>query len=251
VHIDFHHDPAANSGFHLMDPRLKLLGCGIFLAATSLVTSPASALCAVGMACVLVAYARFPFGFVLRRLRPLLLFLSTFFLILPFSHPMGVQAGATQAGVILLKGTAMILTIFPMFSTSPLDQTLKAMERLKVSRKLITLFFFTFRYLTVYADQLQTIRIALQSRGFKPKGNLSTLRTFGNLIGSLLVRSFEQTERIYQAMISRGYTDHFITLYEFSPLNRVDGLKFGLLTFLSLFLILLDQFLRGGLPWIR
>lgn len=234
-----------------MDPRMKLAGFGVFLAAVALIKTPDAALVAVTAAFVLVIYSRFPLSVVLRRLRPVLLFLSAFFLILPLSHPLGFRAGAVQAGVICMKGAAMILIIFPMFGTSPLDRTLKAMEKLNFSQKLISLFYFTSRYLTVYADQLRTIHTALQCRGFKPGANTTTLRTFGNLIGSLLVRSFDQTERIYQAMVCRGYSGRFMTLYEFPPLNRSDGFKFGLLICISLVLILVDRVVKGGLPWIR
>ncbi|MDH5217020.1 MAG: energy-coupling factor transporter transmembrane protein EcfT, partial [Gammaproteobacteria bacterium] len=39
-------------------------------------------------------------------------------------------------------------------------------------------------------------------------------------IGTLLVRSFERTERVYKAMLSKGYTGEFHTLREFRSTTR-------------------------------
>ena len=35
--------------------------------------------------------------------------------------------------------------------------------------------------------------------------NASTRRVIGNMIGSLFIRTYERGERVYQAMLARGY----------------------------------------------
>jgi cobalt/nickel transport system permease protein len=251
MYTEIDHLAGTDSAIHRMDPRLKLLGFACFLLATALVSSLAGAVMAFFLAGLWVAWSRFPLGFILRRVRLVVLFLSFFFLVLPFSHPLGLEAGLIQAAVILLKGTAMMLTIFPMFGTAPLDLSVKALERLKVSSRFLTMILFTFRYLSVYSDQLETLRVALTSRGFKPRADLFTIRIAGNLVGSLLVRSFEQTERLYRSMVCRGYRNRLVTLHEFSSLRLSDGYKVVLLLVMSFGLVLVDQTARGGGFWIR
>ena len=62
---------------------------------------------------------------------------------------------------------------------------------------------------------------AMKLRGFQPK-NISrrNLQVFAQLTGSILVRSYERSLRIYQAMILRGYG--------YQPQNKKQKAKFSL-----------------------
>jgi len=68
---------------------------------------------------------------------------------------------------------------------------------------------------------------AMAARGFVKKADRRTLRVVGNFVGTLLVRSFERTERIYKAMLSKGYQGEFHTLVEFEAQGK-DWLKAAL-----------------------
>ncbi len=236
----------SNSIFHRMDPRAKLVGFILVLGAMASVRTLPAALAAFGLAGCTILAARIPLAVPARRAARVLFFLAPFFLILPWTHPGGPGSGAYQAGVICLKGLAMVLTIFPMFATAPFHVSMKALERLKLSPRFVTLILLTYRYLSLYIAQLDTVRIALRARGFKPRRDRRTVRTLGNVIGSLLVRSFEQTERLYQSMRNRGYAGHFGTLYTFRPLSRRDWSKAGFLAAASLLLLVLDRWVAGG-----
>jgi cobalt/nickel transport system permease protein len=236
----------SNSIFHRMDPRAKLVGFTVVLGAMASVRTLPAALAAFGLAGCTILAARIPLAVPARRAAMVLFFLAPFFLILPWTHPGGPGSGAYQAAVICFKGLAMVLTIFPMFATAPFHVSMKALERLKLSPRFVTLILLTYRYLSLYTAQLDTVRIALRSRGFRPRCDRRTLRTLGNVIGSLLVRSFEQTERLYQSMRNRGYAGHFGTLYTFRPLSRRDWSKAGFLAVASLLLLVLDRWVAGG-----
>ncbi len=235
----------SDSIFHRMDPRVKLVGFTLVLAATASVRTLPAAMAAFGLAGCMLFGAGIPLGIPARRAVMVMLFLGPFFLILPWTHPGGPFTGAHQAAVICLKGLAMVLTIFPMFATAPFHVSIKALERLKLSPRFVTLILLTYRYLALYATQLETVRVALRARGFRPGRDRRTLRTLGYVIGSLLVRSFDQTERLYQSMRNRGYAGHFGTLYIFRPLSRYDWSKAFFLAVASLLLVVLDQWVVG------
>jgi len=57
----------------------------------------------------------------------------------------------------------------------------------------------------------------------------------GNLVGMLLVHSFERTERIRDAMVSRGYNGRLKILDEFT-LSPKDFIKASLIIALALLL---------------
>ncbi len=70
---------------------------------------------------------------------------------------------------------------------------------------------FTVRYIAVFEREYQRLRQAMRSRAFRPRLNRHTLRTFGYLVGMLLVRAMERSERIQQAMRCRGFAGRFHT----------------------------------------
>lgn len=49
----------------------------------------------------------------------------------------------------------------------------------------------------------------MQVRGFRKRSDLQTLRAVANFLGMLFVRSFERTERVFDAMRARGYRGRF------------------------------------------
>jgi cobalt/nickel transport system permease protein len=57
----------------------------------------------------------------------------------------------------------------------------------------------------VLVDEAQRMRRARASRTFRP-GRWWTWRTLTTVIGQLFVRSTERAERIYAAMIARGWS---------------------------------------------
>lgn len=205
-----------DSPLHRLDPRVKIAVFTCFLIAVALVRDLRGALLALALAFIWLCISRIPLSFTLRRLKAVVLFLLPFLALLPLTHPVSWQQGLERGGVIFIKGLAMVLTIVPMFGTTPFNVSMKALVRLKVPQRLVTMILFAYRYLFVFAEEFRTMQQALQARGFKPGSNGRTFRSLGNLVGLMVVRAFERTERIYQAMMARGFKDRFGTLTEFS-----------------------------------
>ena len=64
----------------------------------------------------------------------------------------------------------------------------------------------SYRYLEELGENLTTMQRAMKLRGFQPKSfKRRNLKVFAQLTGSILIRSYERSFRIYQAMILRGY----------------------------------------------
>jgi cobalt/nickel transport system permease protein len=64
---------------------------------------------------------------------------------------------------------------------------------------------FMVRYLDVVIGDLNRMRVALRSRGYAPR----RIREAGALAataGTLFIRSYERGERVYLAMLARGYS---------------------------------------------
>jgi cobalt/nickel transport system permease protein len=63
---------------------------------------------------------------------------------------------------------------------------------------------FLYRYIFVLMEETMKIVRARDIRSFGNRGR--DMKTFTNLVSMMFVRTMDRSERIYQAMLSRGFT---------------------------------------------
>lgn len=240
------------SPFHSWDPRVKLISISFLLLSIVLVTNLLVASFGLIIAIVLVFLSRIPLHFVFVHLRWVLLFILFFFIVMPLTVPgdeifklnfVNVSyKGIKLAFLIGLRAISAVLLIFPMIDTMRFDLTIKALHRLKAPSKFIQMTMFTYRYIFVLLGELGRMSTAAEARLFKKKVSIHTLKMTGNLIGMLFIRGFERTQRVYNAMASRGYKGSLKTLEEFK-LSKMDFLKASFIITLAIALNLVGLFL--------
>jgi cobalt/nickel transport system permease protein len=167
------------------------------------VTSPIGAwlwFAAASAALVAVAViARLPLGFVARRLlllEPFVLGISLLALLQPEGGRIFVS--------LVVKSTVCLLTMIVLSSTTPFAALLQVLRRLRTPAMFVTTLALLYRYLFLLVDESQRLARARASRTLVP----SRRRTWGLLgtgLGMLFVRSSERAERIYAAMLARGW----------------------------------------------
>jgi len=208
------------------DPRVKILlalGYAVIVAVTyHFRLLAAAALFAVGC---LWGSGLSP-SYMGRRLAVVNLFLILVLVTLPFTTPgpcllsLGPLKASTTGGLltllIFLKSNLIVLTTTALLSSSPVFALAHALHHLRVPDKLVQLLFFTFRYLHVIEREFYRLKEAALLRGFVPKTNLFTYRTIAYLVGSLLVRSYDRSQRVYEAMLCRGFSGTFPVYRHFS-----------------------------------
>jgi len=118
-------------------------------------------------------------------------------------------AGAHLALTIVCKAMAVALLMEPMLATSSLPQTLQGFTDLGLPASLNQMILLCHRYIFVFQEEMSRMQRSMRVRGFVPRTNIPTLRTMGSGLGMLFIRSFERTERVYEAMLSRGYQGSF------------------------------------------
>jgi cobalt/nickel transport system permease protein len=92
---------------------------------------------------------------------------------------------------------------------------LKGLQDLKMPKVMVMIISFTYRYLFVLTEEIFRMRRARDSRSFGNLGRKSQIRTVGNIIGALFVRSYDRAERVYAAMVSRGFLGEIKTTSQF------------------------------------
>jgi cobalt/nickel transport system permease protein len=62
-----------------------------------------------------------------------------------------------------------------------------------------------YRYVFVLGDELMRMKCARDARSFGGNSKWH-IKTIGNIIGMLFIRTYERGERVYIAMVSRGFS---------------------------------------------
>ena len=214
---------------HRLDPRLKLLATLAFVVVTTstpLRAWPAYLLLAtLGWGAILLSQIA-PVE-TLRRSLIVLPFVGMVALsalltrtgqVLWAWHPFGWQIAITDHGVllfatILVKSWLSVLVSGLLVATTPFPDLLAALRALCIPAVLTAIISFMYRYLFVLVEEAMRMQTAREARSVGPGGTLAwRVRVLGGMIGSLFVRSYERSERIYAAMLSRGYAGQVRTL---------------------------------------
>lgn len=108
--------------------------------------------------------------------------------------------------MILCIGASVWLSL-----TTPFTQLIDALRKLKFPNLLTIMLSFMFRYLFLLSDEAVRMSRAYQSRCPR-KQNLKDAVNIGKLAGALMLRTYDRAERIYLAMLSRGFTGELKTI---------------------------------------
>ena len=203
-----------SSPLHRLPPEVKIASTVAFTIV--MVATPREALWAFGGYALLVvgvaAVGRIPLGWLARRS-----LIETPFVVFAFALPflgggervawLGLHLsvdGLYGAWNILAKGTLGVLASLILAATTTTRDLIIGLDRLRCPQVLTQIITFMLRYLDVLVDEARRMRIARLSRGDDPRF-LWQLRGFAAGIGVLFLRAFERGERVYLAMVSRGY----------------------------------------------
>jgi cobalt/nickel transport system permease protein len=226
----FHH---AESRLHRLDPRVKVAVSVLFILSNALL--PDGSWTAFGLAWIVLLWANqlsnLGVDFSFRRS----------FIALPFAlaavsaifSPLGTPLadwrlgpltliptdyGLIKFGSILLRSWLSVQVAILLVATTRFPDMVHAFEHLRVPALLTTVISFLYRYLFVLTDEVLRLLRARQSRsatmpGYRSGRNvLWRARVTGNMAGQLFLRSYERSDRIYNAMLARGYTGQLRTL---------------------------------------
>jgi len=215
---------AGSSAIHAMDARAKLPAALAYIFAVTL--TPAGHWAALGLlALPLVA------ALAASRLSPLLVARRSA-LALPFvlaavplmftkegealfSVPLfgwtASQQGLEAVLSILAKSWLSVVAAVILTATTPAAELLGAMRTLGLPRLLVATVSFMYRYLFVIGEEALRLMRARDSRSARLPGQRAGRRlgwrakVLGHIVGSLFLRTYERSERVYAAMQARGY----------------------------------------------
>jgi cobalt/nickel transport system permease protein len=203
-----------NSPVHRLAPEVKIVAAMGFTVAVA--STPREAFWAFGayaaMVGLVAGVARIPPGWLAKRATIELPFVLLA-VALPFAGHgervawLGLSLsvdGLYGAWNIVIKGTLGVLASLVLAATTTARDLILGLDRLRVPAIFTQIATFMLRYLDVLAEDARRMRIARLSRGYDPRF-LWQVKAFAVSVGALFLRAFERGERVYLAMLSRGY----------------------------------------------
>ena len=117
--------------------------------------------------------------------------------------PMVISGGWMSFASILLRFALTVGAALTLIACTGIYRLGAGLEKLGVPRVFVTQLLFLYRYLFVVADESVTMvrGVVLRSSGKRAL----RLRVYGTLLGRLLLRSLDRAERVYRAMVARGF----------------------------------------------
>ena len=205
-----------DSPLHRWQQSYKLVGLLSLIFAFAFIQNIWLLPIAVVITCILFSLSQIPVSFLIKRLRYPSWFILAVVILLPFisgSTPVLQlgwltikEEGFWQAVLISVRFFCILTLSIVLFGTAPFLSSIKAMRSLGIPRVIVDMTLLSYRYLEELGEMLTTMQQAMRLRGFKPLVlNRRALSVFAQLTGSILVRSYDRSLRIYQAMILRGY----------------------------------------------
>ena len=252
--FDRYHD--TESFIHHLDPRVKVVVTIAFILSNALL--PDGAWLAFGLAWLFLlmvnALSRLGLMFTFKRsfvALPFALVAITVLFSIP-GEPLSTfhifmwkltitDMGLLRFTSILVRSWLSVQMAIMLVAVARFPDIVHALEHLRVPSILTTIIAFLYRYLFVLVDEVFRLLRARESRsaaaaGSRSGGNVAwRAKVAGNMAGQLFLRSYERSDRVYNAMLARGYSGHLMTINP-HELRNIDYITAGLA--ISLILLL-------------
>ena len=129
------------------------------------------------------------------------------------------DAGFLRFISIVIRSWLSVQMAILLVAVTEFPKIIHALTHLRVPTILTVIISFLYRYLFVLTDEVMRMLRARQARsaaasGVRSGGSVAwRARIAGHMAGQLFLRSYERSDRIYNAMLSRGYKGELMTIH--------------------------------------
>ncbi len=227
---------SGNSVIHRLDGRVKLISTIIIIIYCIFSSKLIVPLILETYLLIIIYLSQLSFTDSFKRILLLLPFGAMIIIFQPFIQPgniiwsyswLTITDKGLQFAILLLSRLIVALTaIVILSSTSPIQQIVYSLRKLKIPKDLAMILSIMVRFLFMFIDELENIKKAQSSRNFDIHSKLTPykwrLKQVGFTIAMMFLKSYEQGEKVYQSMISRGFSDKSKLYSEKEKLGKND-----------------------------
>lgn len=217
------------SFIHRLDPVIRIAAATVLSICTAVCDDLGVIWIYVTIALFIIIMARLDIRSVMGRIKAALIVVLMMWLFIPttFGGEILYQYAfikISSQGVILctkisIKSITILLVFISLIATMTVASFGHGLHRLHLPDKMVFLLLMTYRYIFVIEQEYKRLLRAAKFRGFRPGTNIHSYKTHAYLAGMLFVRASLRANRVYQAMICRGFNRQFHTLDIYPPMR--------------------------------
>lgn len=240
-----------NSPIHRWEQRSKIIALFSLIIAFAWINKLSLLPVMILVTVTLFLLSKLPFTFWLNRLRYPGLFIAAIVILLPIVAGetvildlgiLSIKQEGCQSVILIVTRFICILTVsLVLFGTAPFLTTIQSLRSLHVSSIIVDMMLLSYRYLAELNEMLITMNRAMQIRGFQAnKFQWHNLQVLARLMGSILIRSYEKSQRVYQAMRLRGYGRHKLPPQKRDKSDRISKIASTVILAIAVSLIVIE-----------
>ena len=254
-HLNLEEYTEGTSALHKLDARVKLI-CAITAIFCIVALSHWYVPLLFFAVCFgLVIYSRAKIKVYIDRLLIPLALIAFIGIIMPFTYGTTIIArvplltipiysqGIYFGILVFTRAISAVSVLNLLILVTPISSVMDSLAWFRVPGVLIDTMLIMFRYIGILADETERMYRAQVSRCGHSKsiGYFSKLTNIGNIAGSLLVRAFDRSIKVGNAMVSRGYTAKYSLFNkEIKKLPKLDAFIGVLVIAASVGIVLVD-----------
>lgn len=126
--------------------------------------------------------------------------------------------GSVEFLTIALKSWVSVQVALLLTFTTPFHDLVDGLRRMRLPRVIVSTISFMYRYLAVLSEEAGRMMRARAARSADADGSGGgtvawRIKVVGGMVGSLFLRSYERSERVYAAMQSRGFAGELLHMH--------------------------------------
>ncbi|MFH1855653.1 MAG: cobalt ECF transporter T component CbiQ [Candidatus Omnitrophota bacterium] len=130
---------------------------------------------------------------------------------------------------VFIKSFMAVSCLIIISVTTSFPDVIKALKTLKVPLIIVTIFSFMYRYLYLMTDELKKMKMSVDARSFGKK-KTAMLRALAFCVAAFFLKSYERSENIYRAMLSRNFDKEYFFESNFNMMAK-DAVFFAVFLF--------------------
>lgn len=222
--------PLTSSFMSELDPRVKILSAiyFIFFISVSSSNTRLSFYLFTLMLLPLAFLSKISLSVFVKRYLIVLPFLVIIIALLPFSKEGGeifsmdlklINLQITDSGLktffnVFIKSFLSISSLIILSATTSFPDAIKALKALKVPLMIIIILSFMYRYLYLMIEEVRKMKMAIDARDFG-RNRIIRLKALAGSIAVFFLRSYERSESVYYAMVSRNFNRNYFFKADF------------------------------------
>lgn len=174
---------------------------------------------------VMVAVGGLPVGYLVKKIAvaaPFALFVGIFNPMLDRHVVMSagslpVSGGWLSFASIMVRFVLTVSAALILVACTGIHRLCAGLEKMGMPRVFATQLLFLYRYFFVIGDEGQRMSRSVEIRS---AGAALGFKVYGHLVGNLLLRAMDRAQRIYRAMVARGFDGEIRVLHPARPGGR-------------------------------